>query len=786
MGKKGLIGSRKRRKAEETFAMAADQSKLLGVFILALLWLACVVSLVLPNPKIFTSSLVLKQRAPKSVFTDFGFSYENIEKTLKKQEEARAGVPLFYKIDSVVIKNCLINAKELFDEALKKSDSEQRGQQHIPEKPDSPNSKAVAALDKIAVKDLSEIIRNPEQRKIFFEHLEFTLEQGVINRREKENHTLGQQLRIIDSRGRIKKQRPLVNVLTPEEAAKKIASATLKYYSHDNKRVLEKSFVEIILAIIGKGGNLVYNEKLTKENKDAAVAQIRPVMLELKKGQPIVAKGQVVTEKDLRLLEIYSLELKERTASSNFWRNLMRSAFITFLMMIVTGIYISHIHPEVTKSNQKMWVIGTVAILAVFMNYSCIRLFNLISPELNIPPSLVMQIIPLALPAILLSALLGLRVAVYGGLFVTVIAALMVENSFDLMLEGLLASCVTGFAVRNSTNYRSFFLRSIIAVPLSFLALDLLGIWDFRDAPEFLAWMIGLSFVNGILTAILALVLLFVFESLFQVSTNMTLLTLCDYNHPLLKRLQFEAPGTYHHSIMVSTLAEQAAQAIGANPIKARVGALFHDIGKLTKPEYFTENNILGDNKHKELHPRMSSLIILNHVKEGVDMALKYKLRKVIRDAIEQHHGTDMVYYFYKRAIEENREKNTSVEEQEYRYPGPLPREKEVALVSLADACEAASRTLQKASHAKIDALVWEIFRKRLRDGQLNDAELTFGELAKVRKSFVKTLSTMLHGRVPYPKEEEEENEDDLFMASKKVPSPEKEGKAEEADPKDG
>jgi membrane-associated HD superfamily phosphohydrolase len=173
-------------------------------------------------------------------------------------------------------------------------------------------------------------------------------------------------------------------------------------------------------------------------------------------------------------------------------------------------------------------------------------------------------------------------------------------------------------------------------------------------------------------------------------------------------------------------------------------------------------------------------------VKEGVDMALKYKLRKIIRDAIEQHHGTDLVYYFYKRALEENREKNVPVEEQEYRYPGPLPREKEVVLISLADACEAASRTLQKASHAKIDALVWEIFRKRLRDGQLDKAELTFGELAMVRASFVKTLTTMLHGRIPYPKDEDEDkDENDLFMASKKPPVSEKEG-ADKAAPKSG
>jgi len=162
----------------------------------------------------------------------------------------------------------------------------------------------------------------------------------------------------------------------------------------------------------------------------------------------------------------------------------------------------------------------------------------------------------------------------------------------------------------------------------------------------------------------------------------------------------------------------------------------------------------------------MSSLVILNHVKEGIELARQYKLKKIIRDAIEQHHGTDLVYYFYKRAMEESEE---PVSEQEFKYPGPLPREKEVALVMLADCCEAASRTLQKPSHQKIDALVWEIFRKKIRDGQLDSAELSFRELAIVRKSFVKTLTTMMHSRIVYPKDEDDKDEDDLFVAADKL-----------------
>ena len=329
----------------------------------------------------------------------------------------------------------------------------------------------------------------------------------------------------------------------------------------------------------------------------------------------------------------------------------------------------------------------------------------------------------------------------------------------------MIVSGIAGFSVRNSTNYRTYFIRSFLSVSLSTLFVGLIFLWKDFEASRVLEWALILPFVIGLVTAVMAEISIFFFEYVFDVSTDMSLLLLCDYNHPLLKRLQFEAPGTYHHSLLVSTLAEQAAQEIGANPIRARVCALFHDIGKLSQPEYFTENNS-DEDKHRELNPRMSSLIILNHVKEGVELARQYKLKRIIRDAIGQHHGTDLVYYFYKRAMEESDE---PIGEQEFKYPGPLPREKEVALVMLADCCEAASRTLQKPSHQKIDALVWEIFRKKIRDGQLDSAELSFRELAKVRKSFVKTLTTMMHGRISYPKDEDEDDEDDLFMASERI-----------------
>ncbi|OGV39102.1 MAG: hypothetical protein A2020_13480 [Lentisphaerae bacterium GWF2_45_14] len=769
MSKKGFIGSRKLRKSSDTLSSAADKSKPLGIFILSLIWAASLAVLILPQPNPANNILIPNQIAPQSIFVDIDFIYKDEEATEKLKENARTSVPLFYKIDSATGKNAVIDAELMFGEIRSKVEGEKLLSSYKPSGENKKINEIIGTLDKLTVNDIYQLSESSEYKDKFISLLKNALEQGIINKAEKDGHTYGQQIRIIDTRGRIRYAKLMSEITTSEEAAQSIAKSLLKYYSNKNKEQLSSAMSEIILALIGEKGNLLYDKEITEGNRSTAAARVIPVMVEIKKRQPIIVKNQTVSEKDQRILQLYSEELQNVTAAENFWRKAVRCALICMFLMIVTGLYISHIHPEVTRSNQQIWTMGTVVILSLLLNYTCMRLFDIVSPELNISPALQQQIIPLALPAVLLSVLIGLRVAVYAGLYVALITGMMFEDSLNILIKGMLVCGFAGVAVRNAMNYRSYFIRAVISVTLSLLVLDLLNLWEFKGT-GILIWTEGMSLVNGMLTATMALVLLFVLESLFQISTNMTLLTICDFNHPLLKRLQFEAPGTYHHSLMVSTLAERAAQLIKANPVKARACALYHDIGKLSKPDYFIENNISGESKHKELHPRISSMIILNHVKEGVDLAIKYKLRRIVRDAIEQHHGTDLVYFFYKRAIEENPDKTTLVQEQEYRYPGPLPHEKEVVIISLADACEAASRTLQKPSPAKVDELVWEIFRKRLRDGQLDDGALSFGEFAKVRKSFVTTLCTMLHSRIPYPKEEEEEeDENDLFMESWKT-----------------
>lgn len=265
-------------------------------------------------------------------------------------------------------------------------------------------------------------------------------------------------------------------------------------------------------------------------------------------------------------------------------------------------------------------------------------------------------------------------------------------------------------------------------------------------------------FSNGIACSVIVIGILPIFEYLFKTATNISLLELADFNHPLLQRMTLEAPGTYHHSLVVGNLSDAACQAVGANALLARIGAYYHDIGKLSKPEYFSENQNLDlkSSKHDILAPTMSKLVIMNHVKEGVDLAKKSKLNPRLIDFIQEHHGSSLVYYFYRRALE-SLDENEEVKEDGFRYPGPKPKTKEVAIVLLADSVEAASRTLREPSSANIENTVHKVINNKFIDGQLDECDLTLKELEKIAAVFIRILGGIYHNRITYPENSPQE-----------------------------
>jgi cyclic-di-AMP phosphodiesterase PgpH len=316
------------------------------------------------------------------------------------------------------------------------------------------------------------------------------------------------------------------------------------------------------------------------------------------------------------------------------------------------------------------------------------------------------------------------------------------------LISGLLSSMLVQSVRRRASIIRAGFIIGMVQ------AVVWVFIEHFRVTdPETYAVLI----FNGIYSSIIVVGILPVFEYLFGTVTNISLLELADFHHPLLQRMIMEAPGTYHHSLVVGNLSEAACDAVGANALLARIGAYYHDIGKLSKPEYFSENQYMVANKHDDLAPSMSKLVIMNHVRDGIDLAKKYKLNPSLYGFILQHHGTSLVYYFYRRALE-NLEDSQEVKEEGFRYPGPKPDLKETAIVLLADSVEAATRTLKEPAPADIEEMVRKIINNKFIDGQLDECDLTLKDLEKIAAVFARILGGIYHSRVTYPHAQSSEN----------------------------
>ncbi len=309
-----------------------------------------------------------------------------------------------------------------------------------------------------------------------------------------------------------------------------------------------------------------------------------------------------------------------------------------------------------------------------------------------------------------------------------------------------MASCASAILLASGARRRTEVIRAGAIAGILQLA-SLILIEDFLIiAPQ--RYLILLA--NGLLSGVITLGILPLFEYILATVTNISLLELADLNHPVLQRMILEAPGTYHHSLIVGNLSDTACAAVGANGLLARIGAYYHDIGKLHKPEYFIENQDIKGNRHDDLSPTMSKLIIMNHVKEGLDLAKKYSLSPALWSFIQQHHGSSLVYYFYRRALE-GKVDDQQIAEEGFRYPGPKPDTKETAVVLLADSVEAATRSLKDPTPDKIEEMVRKVINNKFIDGQLDECELTLKDIDKISGVFIKILSGIYHSRVSYP-----------------------------------
>lgn len=446
------------------------------------------------------------------------------------------------------------------------------------------------------------------------------------------------------------------------------------------------------------------------------------------------------------------------------------------LFIALAGVFALELSlPTVKQRNSRV----ILALGGIVGQLVVMRGLNLLTGGENVPTEMGFLLTPFALAPMIITVLLGRAAGIFSTVQVSLLGSLLMPAEEAAMFVGvsLLCGLVAVYALAR-TRRRVQLLRAglyaglmalVLSIATGVIDLGLISRANSVDDWRAITAAVAAALGTGIAIALLVSGILPVLEGLFNLTTDISWLELGDLNHRLMRRLQLEAPGTFHHSLVVASLSEAAAEAIGANAAMCRVCSYFHDIGKLNKPEYFIENQNDGmENPHDTLTPTMSALIIIAHVKDGVDLALKQKLNPQVTDVIREHHGDSLVSFFHRRAQEqkaaernkiekglENPEDLPKVDEKNFRYPGPTPRTRESGIISLADAVESASRTLKKPTPARIRSLVEDIINKRICDGQLENCALSVRDLTVVKDVFCGTLRSMLHSRIDYPKDEE-------------------------------
>lgn len=476
--------------------------------------------------------------------------------------------------------------------------------------------------------------------------------------------------------------------------------------------------------------NVVIDTQKVNRAHEEAMAAVEPVTI--MRGEIVLRKGDVVREEHISILQDLGL-----IKTGLDYRTLIGLVLLVAVLLFGLGVYVNQEHHDMFETPGRLGLLGLI-ILAVALVGRVLALVQWpMTPYLN----------PTAWAGLLLTLLVDSKVASIATVLLAVVLAVM--NGFSLNI--LFIALVGGFAAILSisrVSQRGDLMRAgFIVGGMNFAGMVALGL-VLQDSRLVLHSYLGI--LNGFFSSIAAIGVLPYLESVFGITSSIRLLELSNPNHPLLRRMMLEAPGTYHHSILVGNLAEAAAESIGADGLLARVGAHYHDIGKIKRPYFFVENQIGMDNPHDKMAPTLSTLIITSHVKDGLELAREYKLPEVVTQFIAQHHGTDLVKFFYHRAMENSEE---TIEEKDFRYPGPKPQSKEVAIVSLADAVEAAVRSLSKPTPGKIEALVKKIIKDRLTSGELDQSELTFQDLDKIGNAFVKVIIGMFHARIEYPEE---------------------------------
>jgi putative nucleotidyltransferase with HDIG domain len=486
--------------------------------------------------------------------------------------------------------------------------------------------------------------------------------------------------------------------------------------------------------------NSFYNAQKTDEAKRLARESVPPVSRTIAQGEIILREGDIVTPLDVEALRALGLRQVETQ-----WQDVVSTVIFALLIAIVLGLYLFRFRQEYLVRWPRM------ALLLLLL-----ALFILAAKLMVSDHGILAYLLPTAALSMLLTVLLGPQLGIAVTVLFSIVVGFMAGGSLELTVYALVGGLFASLSLSKVERLNAFLWAGVF-VALANLAVILVFRLPQKDYGTVqLLTLAGFSFLNGGLSASLTLAGFYLLGTLFDITTSLQLMELARPTHPLLRELLLKAPGTYHHSILVSNMAEEAAGRIGADPLLARVGAYYHDVGKIVRPYFFVDNQVEGVNVHERLDPRTSAQIVISHVKDGLELAKKYRLPSKVRDFIPQHQGTALATYFYHKARETERDE---INKEDFRYPGPKPQTKETAIVMLADSCEAAVRGERPDSREGIEELVRKIIDGKMLDGQLDECDLTLRDLYEIRSAFVSILQGVFHPRIKYPEENEKNDQ---------------------------
>lgn len=672
------------------------------------------------------------------------FNYTDDKATGYYTEQAAAKVQDMYYIDNKIKIETIGEINKLFDMILAKSDF-------------ALVEKDITWLDNLSIKVFMQASNTEQIRENLIKLSSDLYDKGIINSMIKIRVLSkgGETVNIIDHDTNIVREANIGKLIIVDEIDQTL-DARLRLM-HPLDRLLRQAEKSALVSQLKQ--NIFYDSKEVDLQRDKARQEVVPVSKNIKEGQIIIRRGDPITELQRSMLIAEAKEIERLKPKTNQLLNISGNILLVTIFFIILIVYLHFHQPEIFSSNKHLFLLSTIIIISLGLS----RIISNI--PLNTEKPLWEYFILIPVGAMLIAILMDKELAILCSALLSILSAYIAGRHVPYIIMMLFSSIIAIQAASGIIHRWKFIMTGVIIGAANALAIIMINMANIY-LPNFVNWnkifyqILG-GFISGILCAVILDILMPILEKIFDITTNIRLLELSDLNHPLLKQMITEAPGTYHHSILVSNMAEEAASAIGANGLLAKIGGYFHDIGKVTKSEYFVENTWFEkESRHEKLLPTMSNIVITAHVKDGINLARKYKLPKAVVDIIEEHHGTSVVYYFYKKAEKSQNVQNIGeIVEEDFRYPGPKPGTKESGIILLADAIEAASHALVKPNPAKIEDLVNEISQEKINDGQLDECDLTLKDISIIKRRFTHILTGILHKRIDYPDKNENKNQ---------------------------